>query len=278
MRHSRLVSRLRPAIQGERSRVRRPYRLRFAFSSVSSRTQFPEAGPVSTWNRKTYAAIRTPGTQSDCSHRRRVPGPSTTLRFLGVHRLEGHLFDNLASSAGECTGGWRPPINVAERAAAEQAVARCRMATASRRCRRAAAARSAGAGRHRGSRVVEVDDEPDPSRGDPDADPDPVVRRVHHVDPVTAGWAPGSLRLEVEMRAKHRRHGAGGRSAAKVLRPAIARVARAPEPIARGAAVEVAADARGREELRVRAGHPVADPAIEHERGETAPAGARARA
>jgi len=46
---------------------------------------------------------------------------SAFREFLGVHGLEGHLFDNLAPSAGEWTGGWRPPINVAERAAAEQA-------------------------------------------------------------------------------------------------------------------------------------------------------------
>ena len=36
------------------------------------------------------------------------------------------------------------------------------------------------------SGVVEVDHEADPPAGDPDADPDPVVRRVHQVDVVAA--------------------------------------------------------------------------------------------
>ena len=72
------------------------------------------------------------------------------------------------------------------------------------------------------ARVVEVDDQADAPAGHPDADPDPVVRRVHQVHVVAA--AVRLLALEEEVRAEDRRVRVAG-AAAEVLGPAVARVA-----------------------------------------------------
>src|SRR5947207_817568 len=85
--------------------------------------------------------------------------------------------------------------------------------------RRAVGDRAGGA--VRSARVVEVDDEPDSTAGDPDPDPDPVVGGIHQVDVVTA--AVRLLALEVEMRSEHRGVRVA-RPAAEVLRPDVARV------------------------------------------------------
>src|SRR6516164_7423392 len=79
------------------------------------------------------------------------------------------------------------------------------------------------------------------------------------------------------MRSEHRLVRVAG-AAADVLRPPIARVARAPEAIARVAADEVAAVTVDGEQPRVRPADLRADPGIELERGDIPSARAAASA
>src|SRR5829696_2263917 len=122
----------------------------------------------------------------------------------------------------------------------------------------------------RASGVVEVDDEPDPAPGHPDADAGTVVGRVHEVPVVAA--VVRLLGLEEQVRAQD-----GGRcpagATADVLRPPVAREAGPPEAVVGAAADEVAALVAGRQELGVGPGHLAADPGAQAQRGDVASAG-----
>src|SRR6476646_7801251 len=97
--------------------------------------------------------------------------------------------------------------------------------------------------------VVEVDDEPHPTRRHPDPEADAVVHRLHEVHVVTTVVRP--LALEVQVTPEHRRIRVPG-STAEVLGPLVTPEAGPPQSIARGAVDEVVADVAGGEQLRVR--------------------------
>src|SRR5258706_14827468 len=121
------------------------------------------------------------------------------------------------------------------------------------------------------TRLIEVDDEPDPAARDPHADSDAVVLGVHQVDVMAA--AVRLLALEEEMRAED-----GGRwiagATAEVLGPDVARVTGAPESIAGCAADEVVADVPRGQQLGVRSADPRRDRRVDPESGNSPTAGA----
>src|SRR3954449_696901 len=86
------------------------------------------------------------------------------------------------------------------------------------------------------TRVVEVDRQPNATRGNPDTQPDAVVLRVHEVHVVAAAVRP--LGLEEQVRAQDRLEWIA-RAAAEVLGPDVARVAGPTQPIAGRSADEV---------------------------------------
>src|SRR5206468_6261998 len=88
----------------------------------------------------------------------------------------------------------------------------------------------------------------DPTARDPDADPDPIVHRVHQVDVMPA--VGRLLVLEEEVRAQHRGIRVPG-PAAEVLGPSIRGVASTTETVARVTADEVAAVGADRQLLGV---------------------------